>query len=99
MNKVITLSDGVEVEVELQDGNLLEISNCNTVDSSITKITDLLTKVVEPVSDAYNSISEKVDIESVKVTVGVKFGVSGNVFVAKSSADASINVELTFKAK
>ncbi|EGQ8323350.1 hypothetical protein FFU48_12580 [Vibrio cholerae] len=99
MNKIITMSDGLEVEVEVREGELLEISSASVVDASLDKLKELLSKVITPVNDAYQTVSQTVALESAKVSVGVKFGVSGNVFVAKSSADASINIEMTFKAK
>lgn len=99
MNKVIELSDGLEVEVEINEDEIFEISNGSTVDSSINKVSELLTKAISPVSDAYRALQENNIIESTKVTVGVKFGASGNVFVAKSSAEANITVEMVIRSK
>lgn len=97
MNKIIKMSDGLEVEVEINEDEVYEISSNSTIDSSITKVSELLTKVISPVSDAYRALQEKNTIESTKVTVGVKFGASGNVFVAKSSAEANITVEMIIR--
>ncbi|PML08711.1 hypothetical protein BCT86_07995 [Vibrio breoganii] len=99
MNKVIELSDGLEVEVEINEDEVFEISNGSTVDSSINKVSELLTKAISPVSDAYRALQDNNTIESTKVTVGVKFGASGNVFVAKSSAEANITVEMVIRPK
>lgn len=99
MNKVIKMSNGLEVEVEISDDEVSEISSGSTVESSINKVSELLTKAISPVSDAYRVLQERNTIESSKVTVGVKFGASGNVFVAKSSAEASITVEMIIRPK
>ena len=99
MNKVIELSGGLEVEVEISEDEVFEISNNSAVDSSINKMSELLTKAISPVSDAYKALQDNNTIESTKVTVGVKFGASGNVFVAKSSAEANITVEMVIRPK
>ncbi|CAH6865662.1 conserved hypothetical protein [Vibrio chagasii] len=99
MNKILELSDGFNVEVEINEDEVFEISNGSVTDSSIDKVTDLLTKAVSPVTDAYKALQDKNTIESTKVTVGVKFGASGNVFVAKSSAEANITVEMVIRPK
>ncbi|WP_300179152.1 CU044_2847 family protein [uncultured Aliivibrio sp.] len=99
MNQVIKLNDGIEVEIELNDNDVMEISHNSTIDSSIDKIEHLLNRVIEPINNAYLNLKDNITIESAKVNVGIKFGASGNVFVAKSSAEANISVELTIKAK
>lgn len=99
MNKVIKVSDGLEVEVELRDGDVSEISSYDNLNSSLDQINILLSEVTKPVIDAFQTLSEKAHIESTKVTVGVKFGASGNIFVAKSSAEANISVEMTIRPK
>lgn len=97
MIKVIRLNDGVEVEVEVDENEAQEISADGSVDSSIDKIHSLLAKVMQPISNTYKELSRDVNIESTKVTVGVKIGVEGNFILAKSSAGANIQVEMTLR--
>ncbi|WP_059018956.1 CU044_2847 family protein [Vibrio coralliirubri] len=99
MSKIIKVSDALEVEVELREGEISEISSHENMNSSLDQINILLTEVTRPVTDAFQTLSEKVYVESTKVTVGVKFGASGNIFVAKSSAEANISVEMTIRPK
>lgn len=99
MIKIIKLSDEVEVEIEVDENQAIEISNNVTVDSSMDKIKDLLSKVMQPISNTYKELDKDMSIESVKVVVGVKVGVEGNFILAKSSAGANIQVEMTIGQK
>lgn len=99
MNKIIELSDGVEVEIDVNENDIMEISNGSPIESSMEKVEELLSSVITPINNAFSTFNEKIDIESAKVTVGVKFGATGNVFIAKSSVEANLSIELTIKAK
>ena len=98
MTKIIKLENDLEVEVEINDNQAEEISDNNVVDSSIDKIESLLTKVMKPISNTYKELDKDMSIESAKVTIGVKIGVEGNFILAKSSAGANIQVEITLKS-
>jgi len=97
MIKVIKLKDGLDVEVEVDDSHAHEISYDGVVDSSIDKIQSLLKKVIQPISNTYKEISRDSSIESTKVTIGVNISVEGNFVLAKSSAGANIQVEMTLR--
>lgn len=99
MIKHIKLQDGIEVEVEVSQENALEISDGAVVDSSIDKLQELLSKVMQPISNTYTELNKDMSIESAKVSIGVKIGVEGNFILAKSSASANIQVELVLKQK
>jgi hypothetical protein len=95
LNKIITLNDGIQVEVEINENEAFEISDTDFVDSSIDKIQLLLHKVCTPISATFNELEKSINVESTKVTIGVKVGVEGNFFIAKSTGEANIQVELT----
>ncbi len=97
MLKVIKLSDGLEVEVETSNNQAHEISDKDLVDASIDNIQEMLIKVMTPVSNTYKELSKDMQIDSAKVVIGVKIGVEGNFILAKSSAGANIQVEMTFR--
>lgn len=100
MSKIITLNNGLEVEVDSKD-DFREISSRSDskIDSGVDAMTDLLTKVADPIKEAVQKISEKSTVEHVKVGVGIKVGAEGNFFVAKSSVDANIQIEMMIKGK
>ncbi|GAC20968.1 CU044_2847 family protein [Paraglaciecola arctica] len=97
MDKIIKLSDGIQVEIEVSDEEAQLISNNTTVNSSINKVQSLIMAVCTPIGKTLKEISNDIDIESTKVTIGVKVGVEGNFILAKSSAGANIQVEMTLK--
>jgi len=96
MIKTIRLNDGIEIEVEVDDHRAREISNNENIDSSIDRVQTLLKKVMQPISNTYKELNKDLNIESTKVTVGVNVSVEGNFVLAKSSAGANIQVEMTF---
>lgn len=97
--KILKLNDGVEVEVEIKDDQAQEISDSAlSVNTSLNQLQTLLTKVVEPISNTYKELSKDMSIESAKISIGVKIGIEGNFILAKSTAGANIQVELTMKA-
>jgi hypothetical protein len=99
MNKIIKLNDGIEVEVEVSSEEAQLISHNTITDSSINQIQSLISGVCTPIGQTLNSIAKDIDIESTKVTIGVKVGVEGNFILAKSSAGANIQVEMTLRMK
>jgi hypothetical protein len=97
MDKIIKLSDGIQVEVEVSSQDAHLISDKAIVDSSINKIQSLITAVCSPIGQTFKSMANDIDIESTKVTIGVKVGIEGNFILAKSSAGANIQVEMTLR--
>lgn len=95
MNKIITLNNGLQIEVDVSENEAMEISDNDFVDSSIDKIQSLLGKVCIPIAESINQLGGNLNVESTKVTIGVKVGVEGNFFVAKSTGEANIQVEMT----
>lgn len=97
MVKIIKLNDGLEIEVEVDEHQALQISDNGIVESSIDKIQTLLTKVMQPISNTYKELDKDINMESAKVTIGVKIGIEGNFILAKSAAGANIQVEMTLR--
>ena len=97
MTKIIKLNDDINVEVEVEETQAHEISDYTEIDVSIDKIDSLLTKIMKPISNTYKELNKDMSIDSAKVTVGVKIGIEGNFILAKSSASANIQVEMTLK--
>ena len=97
MVRIIKLNDGLEVEVEVDEDQAYEISDKKSVDSSIDKIQSFLTKIIQPISSTYRELDKDMSIESAKVSVGVKIGIEGNFILAKSTAGANIQVEITLR--
>lgn len=97
MTKIIKLNNDINVEIDVNDRQAQEISDYTNVDVSIDKIDSLLTKIILPISNTYKELNKDLSIDSTKVKVGIKIGVEGNFILAKSSASANIEVEMTLK--
>lgn len=97
MTKIIKLNDGLEVEIEIDENQAYEISDNGVINSSIDQIQGLLKKVILPFSNTYKELNKDMCIESTKITIGVKIGLEGNFILAKSSAEANIQVEMSLR--
>lgn len=99
MNQVIKMDNDFMVEVELDAHQAQEISSSDNmmINSSIDKIQDFLIKIIKPVSNTYKELNKEMSIDSAKVKIGIKIDIEGNFILAKSSASANIEVEMTFK--
>lgn len=97
MNKTIELKDGLEVEIELEANKAREISLDNKIDASIEDIQGFLSKVIKPISNTFRELNKEVNIAETKVTLGVKIGVEGGFILAKSTAEAHIQVEMVMR--
>jgi len=97
MNKIVKLKDGLEVEIELDDNQAREISLDNKIEASIDDISGFLSKVIKPISNTYKELNKEVKIFETKVTLGVKIGVEGGFILAKSTAEAHIQVEMVMR--
>jgi hypothetical protein len=97
MKKIIELNDGLEVEVELSENQAREISFNQKINSSIEDISGLLSKVIKPISNTFKELNKQVELSETKVTLGVKIGVEGGFILAKSTAEAHIQVEMVLR--
>ena len=97
MNKIFKLKDGIEVEIEVDSNQAREISLDRKIDASIEDIKGLLTKVIKPISNTYKELSKEVNIAETKVSLGIKIGIEGGFILAKSTAEAHIQVEMVMR--
>jgi len=95
--RTITLNNNIEVEVELTSQQAQEISVRHKLDSSIEEIMGSFRSVLQPIMNSIGSLEFSDDVASAKLSVGLKFGVEGNLILAKSTGEAHIVVELTMK--
>ncbi|MEX1200258.1 MAG: CU044_2847 family protein [Methylophaga sp.] len=93
MDTVIKLKDGIEFEVEVADGDYQQISTGSHIDKSIDGLKLMLSKVAIAVDDGLKGLSDSVEPGSATVTLGIKVGIDGNFFIAKSAVEANIKVE------
>lgn len=97
MNKIIKLNDGLDVEIEIDETQARQISFENKINTSIEDIDIFLSKVITPISNTYKELNKSVNISETKVIIGIKFGIEGGFILAKSTAEAHIQVEMVMR--
>ena len=106
MKKLIELENGLLMEVEVAEGQdgIEQISGggdeiVKRVQESLGTDEKMLLQSVQPVVNAYNTLSEEIVLEKAEVEIGIGFSAEGNIFVAKGSASANLKVKLVLKPK
>lgn len=98
-NKVIYTDSGIGFEVSVTEevGDYEISSGARTL--SLDSLEDLLKKVTKPFTNVYNELNKDIEIETAKLSIGIKVGVQGAFLIAKSSGEANIGIEITMRAK
>ena len=99
--KLIKLSDGLLVEVEVTGNEAQQISGgaAEKVKASMEKIQPILTAICRPLTAAWHEISQETAIEKATIELGLSFEGEGNLFVTKSKAGANLTITLELKPK
>mgnify|MGYP003545929356 CR=1 FL=1 len=97
LEKIITLKDGLKVEVEQDENSVYEIGTRESINNSIEDIEDFIRKLSQPISNSFKNFSDDINIESAKISIGVKIGIEGGFILAKSTANAHIQIDLKLK--
>jgi len=102
--KLIGLENGLMMEVEASEDEIQMISGgsdeiVTRVERSMGTVEKMLIQSVDPIVNAYNILNQDVILDSAEVEIGIGFSAEGNVFVAKGSANANLNVKLVLKPK
>jgi hypothetical protein len=99
LTNVITLAEGFDVEVDIDENQLQQISSFKQINSSFKNLQSMLTTITQPIADSLEELTQKVDVDSLKVGIGIKIGAEGNFILAKSNVGANLNIELIVKRK
>lgn len=99
--KLIQLEDGTLVEVEVQEGQVQEISGsfADRVNSTFDNVKPILLKTCRPIAAAWREINQEMHIEQAEVELGLSFEGEGNLYVTKTKAGANLTVKLVLKPK
>lgn len=96
------VTPSITIEVEATPGYQ---RTSNTGSRTIQKSRDALLESLDPVVEVGMAVAKKLQAfaenrpEAIEVTFGVKFSASGDVLVAKASAEAQFTVKMTWKPK
>lgn len=97
--KIIELEEGIRVEVEAAEGEIVECAGgiSEKVTASIDQIQDLLSRVIRPVVNTWGELNREVEMAQAEVEVGFKFEGKGNLVLAEATAGTHLTVKLTLK--
>jgi len=101
--KLVEVENGLLMEVDVPQSEIEMISGggdiVEKVESSMGRIETMLLQSVQPVINAYKTMSQEVILEKAEVEIGIGFSAEGNIFVAKGSTNANLKVKLILKPK
>lgn len=100
--KLIRLEDGTLIEVEVSPGEAQQIaggSMAKKVNSTFDKIKPTLINACRPITEVWQELNKDMHISQAEVEIGLSFAVEGDIYIAKSKADANLKVKLTLKPK
>lgn len=99
--KLIELEDGILIEVDAREGEARQIAGgvAERISASLQNVQPLLTAVSKTIADAWQTVSQNVEIEKATVELGLSFEGEGNVFITKATAGANLIVTLELKPK
>lgn len=95
---VITLDDGVKIQIELSPQQATEISGSARVDATLNSLKESFKCLAGPISNYAAELEINEKISQTKISLGLKVGIEGNFILSKSSADAHITLEFTIKS-
>lgn len=101
--KLIEMDNGLMMEVEIPQQEIEMISGGNDivekVEQSMSAVEKVLVQSIQPITHAYNTISQEIVLEKAEVEIGIGFSAEGNIFVAKGSGSANLKVKLVLSPK
>jgi Trypsin-co-occurring domain 1 len=97
--ELIKLKDGTYVEVQAppEEFELLSSRRAKLVDAAIDNITPLITRVCDRVSVAMCDLVGRADVEEAEISLSLGFEIGGDVYIARSKADANLTVTVRMK--
>jgi hypothetical protein len=96
---LIALEEGVLVEVSVPDEQAEQIAGGGppfATGASLKQLTRLAQSISQPLAECMNTIKEG-QVGEVEVELGVKFGLEGNLILAKSTGDVNLVLRMTIK--
>ncbi|MEM9536428.1 MAG: CU044_2847 family protein [Cyanobacteria bacterium P01_E01_bin.45] len=102
--KLIELSDGTFVEVEVRRDEVREISggNAEKVEKSLRGLNDILRSACRPLVESLDLINQdakdkNVSVEKLEAEIGLNFESEGNIYIVSSKGSASFKLNITIK--
>lgn len=99
--KLIEFDDQIQVEVFASENEMRTISGGVTAKFSetIDQIEPVLMRACKPLANVWQELNKEMSVKEANVAIQLGFSASGNVFIAKGSANANLTVSLKMTPK
>ncbi len=98
--QLIKTPDGALIEIAAEEGMLEQVSSAAShVENGLSEVQNLLKKSISPVVSVWDELNRDLNIDEVNIKLSLGFSVEGNVFIAKGSGSANIDIALKVKPK
>lgn len=100
-SKLIKLSDGTLVEIDVPDAQARQIASgvAEKVDAALEKIGPVLLKICSTVTEAWKGLDKDIQVEGAEIELGLSFEGEGNLYITKSKAGANLTIHLKMKPR
>lgn len=101
--KFLELKDGVIIQIDSPTDVKKEMhtSTAEQVDTTMEMVGTMVSRILRPIGDAFRGLHETlgvpIAVATAEVELGLSFSAEGNLFVAKSKAEGTLNVKVAFK--
>src|SRR5690348_15380468 len=95
--KLIELSDGTLVEVDVVPGESRQIAGsvAEKVNSRLSEIQEIITKLGRPIAESCKELCASSNVTKVEFEIGLGFEAEGNIYISKAKGKANIKAKFT----
>lgn len=97
--KLIRLTDGTLVEVEVAEKDVQQISGklAKQVQAAIDQVRPVIVNAAQSLNASWKELNKDMLVETAELEFGISFEAEGNVYITKATAGANLVIKLTLK--
>ena len=95
--KIIPLADGLQVEVDVQDGRQAVSTVGDLATKGWNQVESILRHITGPFVNVYKDLAKDAAVSEISVEIGLAFEAEGGIFIVKSKGSANLNVTVKLK--
>ena len=95
--KVIPLPDGLNVEVDVEDGRAAVATVGELATRGWNQIESIVHQISGPFLNVYKDLAKEATIAEIEIEIGLAFEAAGGIFIVKASGSANLNLTIKLK--
>jgi hypothetical protein len=95
--KVIPLPDGLNVEVDVEDGRQAVSTVGDLATKGWNQVESIVRHITGPFVNVYKDLAKEASVSEIQVQIGLAFEAEGGIFIVKSRGSANLEVTITLK--